>query len=131
MPLPVNRFPNKLAPKASNNIPRNPLFRSFASFLFVSLMPFINNPDSSRDLIIFMVSCTSLSEIINMVLPDPNIFLRIAASVAAAAAVNPNGIKVLFANGLSIFPIKGNPAFSNGPKSLKILLIVLLYVIEF
>ena len=130
MPLPVNRFPNKLAPKASNNIPRNPLFRSFASFLFVSLMPFINNPDSSRDLIIFMVSCTSLSEIINMVLPDPNIFLRIAASVAAAA-VNPNGIKVLFANGLSIFPIKGNPAFSNGPKSLKILLIVLLYVIEF
>ena len=72
-----------------------------------------------------------MSEIINMVLPDPNIFLRIAASVAAAAAVNPSGIKVLLANGLSIFPIKGNPAFSNGPESLKILLIVLLYIIEF
>ena len=49
---------------------------------------------------------------------DRNIFLRIAASVTEAAAVNPNGIKKLLANGLSTFPIKGNPAFSNSPKSL-------------
>ena len=41
-----------------------------------------------------------------------------AASVAAAATVNPIGIKTLFANDLSRFPIKGNPVFSNGPKSL-------------
>ena len=41
-----------------------------------------------------------------------------AASVADAAAVNPNGIKAPLANGLSAFPIKGNPVFSNGPKSL-------------
>ena len=46
-------------------------------------------------------------------------FLWIAASVAdAAAAVNPNSIKTLLANGLSTFPIKGNPFFSNGLKSL-------------
>ena len=43
-----------------------------------------------------------------------------AASVAAAAAatVTPIGIKTLLANDLSRFPIKGNPVFSNGPKSL-------------
>ena len=35
-------------------------------------------------------------------------------SVADAAAVNPNGIKTLF----SKFTIKGNPVFSNDPKSL-------------
>ena len=38
------------------------------------------------------------------------------ASVADTAAVNPNGMKTLLANGLSIFPIIGNPDFSNGPK---------------
>ena len=36
------------------------------------------------------------------------------------AAVNPNGIKTLLANGLSTFPIKGNPVFSHGPKKLLI-----------
>ena len=41
-----------------------------------------------------------------------------AASVADAAAVNPNSIKSLLANGLSTFPIKGNPVFSNGSKGL-------------
>ena len=51
-------------------------------------------------------------------MPDSNIFLEIAASVANATAVNPNGIKTLLANGLSIFFIKGNPGFSNSPKSL-------------
>ena len=39
-------------------------------------------------------------------------------SVADAAAVNPNGIKTVLANGLSTFPIKSNPVFSNGRKSL-------------
>ena len=51
-------------------------------------------------------------------MPDPNIFLLIAVSVAAAAAaVNLNGIKTLLANVLSTFPIKGNPDFGDGPKS--------------
>ena len=43
----------------------------------------------------------------------------IAAFAADAAAVNSNGIKTLLANGLSTFPIKSNPGFSNGPKSLR------------
>ena len=41
--------------------------------------------------------------------PDPNIFFWIASSVADAAAINPNGIKTLLDNGVSTFPIKGNP----------------------
>ena len=35
-----------------------------------------------------------------------------------AAAVNLNDIKILSANALSIFPIKGNSCLSNGHKSL-------------
>ena len=38
-------------------------------------------------------------------------------SVADAATVNPNNTKTLLASGLSIFFIKGNPVFSNSPKS--------------
>ena len=67
-------------------------------------------------------------------MPDPNILLWIAAYVvvAAAAAVNPNGIKKPIANGSSIFPIKGNSVFGTGPKtSLENLLIVLFYVTGF
>ena len=58
VPLPVNKFPNKLAPKVSNNIQRNPPFYPFAPFWIVSLTPFINKPDSSSDLTIihFIVS---------------------------------------------------------------------------
>ena len=65
-----------------------------------------------------MISFISSFEIINVVTPDPNIFLWIAASVADADVVNPNGIKTLLANSLSTLPIKGKPVFSNGPKSL-------------
>ena len=49
---------------------------------------------------------------------DRNIFLWITASVADAAAVNPNGIKMFLALGQSTFFINGNPVFINGPKSL-------------
>ena len=119
-------FPNKLAPKLPNKIPRNLPFCSFASFLIVSLTPFINKPDSSKDLTIFIMPFISSLGIINVVhkaksegcAPNPNIFLWIAASVAAAAAVNPDGIKTLFAYGLNTFRIKGNPVFSNDPESL-------------
>ena len=51
-------------------------------------------------------------------MPDPNIFLLIAVSVADAAAVNLNGIKTLLANVLSTFPIKDNPVLINDPKNL-------------
>ena len=65
-----------------------------------------------------MVSFIASFEIINVAVPDPNIFLLLAASVADAAGVNLNDIKALLANGLSTFFIKGNPVFSNGLKSL-------------
>ena len=115
VPLTVRR----LGTKVPNNIARNPPFCSFASFLIASLMPFINSPDSTGDLIILIISFFFFwLEIINAVALDRNIFLWIAASVADAAAINANGIKMLLANGLSIYPIKGNSIFTNGPKSL-------------
>ena len=43
-----------------------------------------------------MISFISSIEIINVVVPDPNIFLW--KSVADAAAVNPNGITMLLTN---------------------------------
>ena len=73
-PLPENRFPNKLAPKMPNNIPRGPPFYSFASFLIVSLTPFNNKTDSSSDLTIFIISFISSLEVINIVLPNPKHF---------------------------------------------------------
>ena len=72
VPLPVNRFPNKLAPYVPNNEQRK--FCFFASFLIVSLTPFIYKPDSSRDLTIFMISFIYLFEIINVVISNPNVF---------------------------------------------------------
>ena len=79
-----------------------------------------------------MISFISSLEIINSVLPDPNIFWWIAPSVADAAVVNPDGTKTLLAYGLSTYPIKDNPVFSDGSKGLrKTLLIVLFYVTEF
>ena len=71
--LHVNRFPNKLASYVPNNILRNPFFIYFASFLIVSLMPFIMKPDSLRDFIVFMKSLMSLLKINDGLLPDPDI----------------------------------------------------------
>ena len=73
-PLTVNIYPNKLAPDLLNIIPRSSPFCYFALFLIILLIPFINQPDSSRDLTIFMISSISLSEIINAVMPDTKIF---------------------------------------------------------
>ena len=87
----------------------------------------MNKPDSLRDIAIFIISFISSFEIINVELPDPNISWWIAASVADTAAVNPNGIKTIFANGLNTFPIKGNARFSDGLP--KILLIVLFHAV--
>ena len=54
----------------------------------------------------------------NFVLPDPNIFLWIAASVADAAVLNLNGIKTFLASGLSRYSSKVNRFFSNDPEML-------------
>ena len=64
-----------------------------------------------------MSSISSLN-IISVVVPEPKIFLCIPAFAADAAAVYPNGIKTLLANGLITFFIKGNPVFSHGARSL-------------
>ena len=42
-----------------------------------------------------MISFIFSIKIINVFVPDPNIFLWIAASVADAAAINPNSVKML------------------------------------
>ena len=92
-PLPVYRFPNNLAPNLPNNILRNPSFLFFCFIFNCFLKPFINKPDSLRDLTIFMISSISSIKTLNAVVPDPTIFLSIPASTAAAAAaVNPNCI---------------------------------------
>ena len=92
-----------------NNILRNPPFCFFTSFWTVSVTPFNNKPESSRDFTILIMSSISLFDIISVVFPDPNIFLCIPASAAYAVAVNPKGIKPLLANGLITFFINGNP----------------------
>ena len=75
MPLSVDRFPNRLATKVPTNIPRNPPFFSFNSFLIVSLTLFIDHSDSSKGSTVLMISFISLLKIINVVKSDPNIFL--------------------------------------------------------
>ena len=73
--LSVNRFANKLVPSVPNNISRNPSFCFFTLFYFVSLTPFINKTNSSRNLIIFIISSIISFESINVVIPDPKKFL--------------------------------------------------------
>ena len=73
---------------------------------------------SSRDLIISWHYLFLHLKIISAVMPDRKIFFWIAASVADAAVVNPNGTETLLTNGFSALFIKGKPDFSNGPKSL-------------
>ena len=46
--FPANKFPNKLAPKVSNYILKNPPFRSFVSFIIVLVTPFSKILESSR-----------------------------------------------------------------------------------
>ena len=87
-------------------------------FLFASLTPFISQPDASRNLTIF-ISSISLFEIITAVVPDPKFIFLIAASVAEAAAIKPNGIKTLYANGVTAFFINGKPADINGLRKLR------------
>ena len=84
------------------------------------MTPFNNKPEPSSDFTILMRSSISLFDIISVVLlPDPNIFLCIPTSAAAAAAaVNPKGINSLLANGVITFFIKDNPVFNKGPSNL-------------
>ena len=55
------------------------------------------------------ISPFDIISIVLLLLPDPKIFLCIPASAADAAAVDPQGIKMLLANGLMTFFINDNP----------------------
>ena len=86
VPIPVNRFPNELAPKESNNIPRNYLFCSPASVLLANVKKtprsFINNENSLRDSAISMILFTSsLFKTIDVTVQDLNSFLQIDATL--------------------------------------------------
>ena len=70
IPFPVNALPKIPAAIVPNNIGRNSPFHCFASFLIVSLIPYISNLDFSRDLTIFNISSISSSAIINVAIPD-------------------------------------------------------------
>ena len=61
------------------------------------------------------MSFISSFEIIKVVVLEPCIFFWIPASIAEAAAVNPNGAKTFFA--------KGIPTFINGPSNLLIMIL--------
>ena len=81
-----------------------------------------------------MISLISWFEIINIILPDPNIFLWTAASAADAAAGNPSGIKMFLANGSIIFHflLKAIQLLVMVLKVyLKIILIINFFVFEF
>ena len=56
-----------------------------------------------------MISSISSFEIINVVVPNANIFYCIPLS--AAATINPNAIKTLLVNVLGTFFIKGKKVF--------------------
>ena len=63
-----------------------------------------------------MISFKSSFENTNVVLPNPNIFLWMAGSVADTAAINSNGSLANVQKSPCF--IKGDPIFSNGPRSL-------------
>ena len=89
-------FPNKLAPKVPYNIPKNPPFCYFVSFLIVCVTPLSKLLEPSRASTIFIMSFISLFEIVKVVIPEPCIFFWITASIAEAAAVIPKGANILF-----------------------------------
>ena len=65
-----------------------------------------------------MISSIPLLEIINFGTLNPKIFSCISGSATDVAAVNPNGIKRILVNGLSIFFTKSRPVFSYCPRIL-------------
>ena len=106
---PVNKLPNKLAPKVPKSIPKNPPLCSLVSFSIVLLTHFNRIPEFSKASIFFIISFMSSCSIINLT-PEPCIFFCILPSIADTAAVKPNGANTFLAN--------GNAIFINGPASL-------------
>ena len=61
-----------------------------------------------------MILLIASFQTINAVAPDPKFLFLIALYVADAATINPNGIKMLFANGVNTLFINGQQAVING-----------------
>ena len=106
-PLPVNALLYILADNVLNRFSRNPSFCFFfASFLIVSLIAFVNNPDSFLNYFLYIFHffiwnyyCFSSWSI--------NLFW-VAVSAADIPSDNPNGIKTLLARDVRTFFINGN-----------------------
>ena len=64
----ANTFPNRLKVNIPNNFEINPLFCSFVSFLIILINSYINNPDSSSDSAISVISSISSFEVIDTIL---------------------------------------------------------------
>ena len=107
--LPVNKFPNKLAPNVPSNILKSPPLCSLVSFSIVLVTPFNKIPQFSNASIIFIISFMSSCSITNLT-PSPLIFFCILPSIADIAAVKPNGANTFLANGIA--------TFINGPANL-------------
>ena len=83
-------FPNKVASKIPNHIPRNPPFCSFVSFSIVLVIPYNKIIQSSKAWTNFIMSIISSFEIVRVIVPEQCIFFWILASIADAAAVITN-----------------------------------------
>ena len=85
-------FPNKLAPKVFNNIPKNPPFYSFVSFSIVLVISFNKIYYNLEALEQFSKCCSFLHlKLLRLLFQNQ------------AAAVIPNGVKIFFANGTATF----------------------------
>ena len=110
-------FPNKLAPKLPNKIPKYHYFCSFVSFLIVLVTTFNKILESSRDWTIFIMPFISSYEIVKVTTPEPCIFFWVPASIAEAAAVVPSGAKIFFAYGTATFINGPANLLNNEPKN--------------
>ena len=87
------------------------------------MTPFSKILESSRAWTIFIISFISSFENINVVLPEPFIYLFIfwgPESIAEAAAVIPNGAKTFSATGIATFINGTANLLNNDPKLLQI-----------
>ena len=95
------------ADNPATNVPANMLRNSPFCFLFsfssFLLTPSIYQPNSLRDLTIFMMFSISQFKIISVIAPDSFISFWIAASFADAATIKSNVIKTTLANGKNTF----------------------------
>ena len=84
-------------------MPQNQPFCYFASFSFVLKTQFVNKPDSSKDLTIFLIASISLFEITSCCSQSNEFMLFFFASATGAATVNSNGIIKILAHSINTF----------------------------